>query len=285
VRKEKGVGKVLSKVVIASAFVLAVVLVGARSASADLITLWDYDIHSSVSAFAPSWAIPGGPNPFLANEPTHLSWGVSTGFGPSELFVTDAAPSGSFVATNGAAVSGPTLTAINRPITDPTNQSLTEASLRVRSLFNPNQPPGHTLLVPLLQDFLITFKETSLKEALVLFNPADLNQAVTFDGITYGLHLSFTGLQTLSSTLCGQAGAGAGCQGLLVPTNEAGSLTAAFSITGEAPPALSQVPEPSTILLLASGLAGLFVYSWKKTLLNPYSQQTGRNRPCRRVPR
>lgn len=132
-------GKMVSKLA-TGAVMVAFVLAGERSASAELITNWDLDIHSSFSTFAPSFAIPGSPNPFLANEPMHLEWGVSTGFGPSELSLTE--PPHSIVATNGGAVSGPTLTAINRPITDPTGQSLTEATVRVRSLLNPNLPPG-----------------------------------------------------------------------------------------------------------------------------------------------
>jgi hypothetical protein len=249
-------GKMVSKLA-TGAVMVALVLAGERSASADLITNWDLDIHSSFSTFAPSFAIPGSPNPFLANEPMHLEWGVSTGFGPSELSLTE--PPHSIVATNGGAVSGPTLTAINRPITDPTGQSLTEATVRVRSLLNPNLPPGHTLIVPLQQDFLLNFRETTLKDALVLLNPGALNQTLPFDGITYDLHLSFFGLQTLSNSLCDQAGAGAGCQGLLVATNDASSLTGAFSITGEAPLLLQQVPEPSTAVLMASALAGLLL--------------------------
>jgi hypothetical protein len=249
--------RVLNKLVITSVLLLPPVLIGVIPAYADEVTLWDYSIHSSFSAFDPSWAVPGMPNAYMANEPTHLSWGSSTGSGPSELSVTDSAHSASFVETDGAAVSGPTLTALNRQITDPSHQSLTEATWHVQSFLNPAAPAGHSLPVPLQQDFWINFHETALKDALVLSNSAALNYEFIFDGTIYDVHLLLNGLATLSDSLCAQAGASAGCQGLIVPTNGPGTLTTAFSITD--PPA-NPIPEPSTILLLAAGLAGLLVY-------------------------
>src|SRR5437899_879429 len=248
---------VLSKLVITSVLLLPPVLMGVSPAYADQVTQWDYAIHSSISTFAPSWAIPGMPNPYLGNEPTHLSWGISTGSGPSELSVTDSAHSASFLATDGAAVSGPTFTALNRQITDPNHQSLTEATLHVQSFLNPAAPAGHSIPVPLQQDFWINFNETAMKDALVLSNPAALKYEFIFDGTIYDVHLLLNGLATLSDSLCAQAGASAGCQGLIVPTDGPGTLTTAFSITD--PPA-APIPEPSTLLLLASGLAGLLVY-------------------------
>ena len=262
--------QVLNKLGIMSASTLAVMLVGVPVASADFVTLWNYEIHSSFSAFTPSWALPGTPNPYMANEPTHLSWGISTGHGPSELSVTDSAHFESSIATNGAAVAGPTMTVLNREITDLTHQTLTQATLHLQTFLNPTAPPDPLTVVPLQQDFWIIFRETSNQDALVLWDPADLNQSLLFGGVTYGLHLTLNGLATLSESQCAEAGASAGCQGLLAPMNDSGVMRTAFSITGDTPvPALQAVPEPSTIVLLASGIAGLLLYGRRKGAVLP----------------
>src|SRR6185503_12476520 len=91
---------------------------------------------------------------------------------------------------------------------------------------------------------------------------------------TYGLHLTLNGLATLSESQCAEAGASAGCQGLLAPMNDSGVMRTAFSITGDTPvPALQAVPEPSTIVLLASGIAGLLLYGRRKGAVLPLPRQ------------
>ena len=131
-------------------------------------------------------------------------------------------------------------------------------------------PPDPHTLVPLQQDFWLIFRETAVKDALVLWDPADLNQALIFGGVAYDIHLTLDGLATLSDNQCAEAGASAGCQGLLAPMNDSGVMRTEFSITGNAPvPVLQHMPEPSTIVLLASGIAGLLVYGRKKSALLP----------------
>jgi len=247
----------------ALALTLPWAFLGVPTASAVPVTSWSYTAGAGFSAFAPAGVT--GSLPGSLGTPTRLEWGISTGPGPSALEIDE--PTVGVVLTGGPSVPDITITHENRPIAGG-SITLTTATITGSLTLTPLLPvPGAPVLLPPLP-FSIAFAETVnaactfpsvsvCDDIFVLTSPAF---PVTFPfssgGDAYLITLTVTGLGALPAATCTAAGVGPGCVGLTTPEGADSTVPVRLAITA--------VPEPSTILLLGSGLAALTLCARKK---------------------
>ena len=250
----------------ALALTLPWAFLGVPTASAVPVTSWDYTASAGFTAFAPIPSVVGTP-PGDGTPPgatTRLQWGGDTGFGQSALEILEPNPISGTVLTGGPSVFDIAITHENNPITGTT---LTSATITGSLTLTPLLPPGPAVPLPPLP-FSIAFAETVnaactfpsvsvCDDIFVLTSPAF---PVTFPlftgGEAYLITLTVGTLGPLPALTCGAAGVPAGCVGLTTPEGADSTVPVRLAITA--------VPEPSTILLLGSGLAALTLCARKK---------------------
>lgn len=234
---------------------------GGQAVAGPLVSSWTYEINNAFELFEPVSGVVGlDPNAELG-FPTRLEWPLS-GSGRSALEV-DGVLTGSDLQTNGATVSGGTLTHDNAPVaTRFQDQFLSSGRLRVRvDLSAPETGSDETVSVETFFDF--AFKETentgscgfesasSCDDIFVLVDDGGLSKQFTFQGQTYTLIFGSEQLSTLDPAACQQLGIGAGCVGFLTPENASTDFRTFIRIVG---PSVVPVPEPEILLLVGTGL-------------------------------
>ena len=244
----------LSGVAIAISF--AVLPVGARPASAVLVTSWDYTAMmvfvSANTTFTLGAGVPSvGPNA--------ITWGVPTsGGGPSAFRISNSPVSG-IALTNGPPVAGPLSQIVDNPIAN-NSATLAQTTLQFALALSPLVPalPGS---VSLVADIPLAFAETpDIPPCLIAsLNPCpDIlvvvggipSAAFTFMGQPYVIQLVVPNLQPLPALACVAAAALAPCEGFA--TEENGTIADPdFRILR------SPVPVPATLMVVGLGLLGL----------------------------
>lgn len=239
----------------------------AFTSNAALITVWDYEVDSAFTAFAPGAVVGSDQNTFWT-APTTLSWGNSSN---SSLVIGSSNPNGNstgMASTNGALVQTSTMTHNNFVINGTT---LDNATLSSRLTLTPNTPAGPAL-TPLDLVFGINFLETVNAEPCVVgsvipcrdifaISPVGpFNQGFVLDGYNYNIELIVDGLGPLSDEACTAAFgvATSGCEGFTTIEGQANNFAVNMRITAIQ---TTSIPEPSTILLLSLALFGIVASS------------------------
>lgn len=261
----------LRKPVLTGLLASAALLAGSAQAA---VVSWNYNI---LSGFTQS-TIGGTTTNYLDPGTAILSWGTSTGSGPSSLVVNNPVTGGSvdtFIGGGMPPAAAPflgfstSLTHNNNPIT---GDSLTSAILRAEVTLTPTNPPAGALPAQ-IATFDIAFAETpnvgtcgfpstsNCDDIFVLLGGL-LNQSFQYDAgdgnglLTYFVNIfPVTGgvLNVLSDASCAAAGQASGCIGFQTQENQSTTLAFGFTISTEP----LQIPEPGVLALLGIGLVGL----------------------------
>ncbi|TQE93066.1 MAG: PEP-CTERM sorting domain-containing protein [Spiribacter salinus] len=261
-----------------AAALAAPLAMGATTASAVLVTEWEYNVDSGFADWNPvgggesNAVTPSGNNAQLG-LPTTLSWGDPSNpqNEQSSISITsdvDAPPADNLV-TNVNSVPGATFTHNNFTITDPGDLSLTDFVIANRVELFPAAPPEvdgdpsevldpNPILLPSL--FWETLNagdcvigDQPCGDIFVLQSPEALSTNFTRDGFLYTVNLEIDGLQEFDDDVCNasQLGAGPGCVGLFTEEGQVNTFGTTFSITAV------EVPEPGVLGLLGLGLFGI----------------------------
>jgi hypothetical protein len=271
---------------ILTTFIISTLCVAFTSNATPIVTDWAFIVDSAFTGFNPDDPdVTASNNNTFWSSPTTLTWGTSTGDGPSSLDVSSGnegnGSTSGFLVTDGLSELTSTLTHNNNPITGAT---LTNAVLSSSIFLNPIAPLNPYSVVsggrPPALSFNINFKETvNSGNCADVTSPADnkcndifvinlLEAAqngigVSFDPLTntltqmfgiaehtYRAEIAVEGLDTLADPVCAAAGAASGCVGITTIEKQANPFDVRLRI--------SLVPEPSSVLLMSLALFGIF---------------------------
>ncbi len=271
----------IRKTALAAAVALPAAL-GMQTASAALITSWNYEIDSAFTDFTQTsgtGSVTGSENNTdeFSGEPTKLSWGTPSNPEDAQSSISvESEVDGSGLLTKndalglpGNSVDGATFTHDNNVITA-ASADLDTFVLSTRLLLTQEAPPG-TGSEALTLDFNGFFNETvnhaslddcvegsttACDDIFVIGNESDIaalnnGQSFIIDDYKYTVFLDIAGVGPLTDAQCAEADAPSGCVGFLT---EEDTLNQFFtSVRIEA----TEIPAPGVLALLGVGLLGL----------------------------
>ncbi|MCU0804161.1 MAG: THxN family PEP-CTERM protein [Burkholderiales bacterium] len=283
----------LGKIRIAQFAIAAAAAVAATTASAALVTLWDYSVTTQFNgtnvfgangtggtqietARQVSWGATGG-NVFVntGNVDTNRSGITISDVGPGTNDTTVNPQTGQ-VTTGAVSIPGIGLgawiTHHNNPISG-AFETLTSTQINSTLTLTPNTPPTPGQQGPSTLTFTVFFAETPNATPctapsptgnpcndIFALNPSQaFNQSFVFDGVTYFVStfpLAGQGLGSflpLTAAECAAAGANAGCVGFTTVEGQDTTVQFGFAITAQP----ISVPEPGSLALGGLALAAL----------------------------
>ena len=246
---------------------------GAQSASAALITEWNYQIDSAFTSFTDtigtgSGVVGSAPNAEFG-APSQLSWGVPSPAGGDQSSIgIQSDVDGTGLETNDlAGVPGATFTHDNNVITA-ASSILDTFQLSTQLMLTQAAPPG-----PGEEDvgpitFNGFFNETRnaptcvegsvsvCDDIFVLGNAGNIGalgagQSFVIEDYQYTVFLDIDGVDTLTDAQCDAADADPGCVGFLTREDTLNRFTSTVTIEA------TEIPTPGVLALLGVGLLGL----------------------------